>query len=88
MDLRSQGFTFEEKLKIYHIAKKKRLRLVERGEIFCAQELKSLKDDHAYKQGIDLLDKINSRVSRLSHDRVMAAMDPDYVKSQLDSCKV
>jgi len=84
MDLQRQGFDHEERLKIYHMAKEKRLRLVEQAEIFVHKHSK-LKDRQAYKRGIDLLDKINSRVSRLSRDHVMAAMDPDYVRSQLES---
>ena len=85
MDLQAQGFSQEERLKIYKLVKKKNLRLVEQSELFVSKNSKKLKDQDIFKQGIDLLDKINSRISLLSQDQIMAAMDPEYTKSQLAS---
>ena len=85
MDLSSQGLSQAEKLMIYKLVKKKYLRLSEITELFVSKNSQGPKNQRSYKKCLFLLDKLNSRISLLSHDQIMTAMDPEYVKNQLDS---
>jgi hypothetical protein len=88
MNLSAQGFNHNERIIIYGMAKKKNLRLAEKAEIFIYNNFFNILEDNIYEEGIDLLDKINTRVLKLSEDKIMNSIDPAYVKKQLATWQI
>jgi hypothetical protein len=93
LDLEMQGFSKHERMEIFTLAKKKRLRFEEVAEIilnsYSDKTIKaSMKKSDIisrYGECRDMIEKIDDRIKGMKEDSVLIRMDPDYVEVYLDS---
>ncbi|MCA9508085.1 MAG: hypothetical protein KC505_06680 [Myxococcales bacterium] len=95
LDLENQGYSEQERKSIYKMAGRRHLSLealvdklmLKYENMSLAEEKKNKRIKKRFEKSIDLIEKINDRINRVSEDHVMIAMDKDYVENFIDQLK-